>query len=89
MNLQVNNVLFEPLQVGALTLSNRIWMAPLTRLRSIEPGDIPSPLAPLYYQQRAGAGLIVSEATHISPQAKAMAGRRAFTLMSRWPLGYQ
>ena len=31
-------------------------MAPLTRLRSIEPGDIPGPLAPLYYQQRAGAG---------------------------------
>ncbi len=71
---ELNNVLFEPLQAGALTLPNRIWMAPLTRLRSIEPGDIPGPLAPLYYQQRAGAGLIVSEATHISPQAKGYGG---------------
>jgi N-ethylmaleimide reductase len=70
----LNNVLFEPLQAGALSLSNRIWMAPLTRLRSIEPGDIPGPLAPLYYQQRAGAGLIVAEATHISPQAKGYGG---------------
>lgn len=70
----MTQALFEPLQVGALTLPNRIWMAPLTRLRSIEPGDLPGPLAPLYYQQRAGAGLIVSEATHISPQAKGYAG---------------
>ena len=83
----MNNVLFEPLQAGALSLSNRIWMAPLTRLRSVDPGDIPGPLAPLYYQQRAGAGLIVSEATHISPQPKAMAGHRAFIPTSKWPLG--
>ncbi|MBB5203662.1 N-ethylmaleimide reductase [Inhella inkyongensis] len=70
----MNDCLFEPLQAGALTLKNRIWMAPLTRLRSIEPGDIPGPLAARYYEQRASAGLIVSEATHISPQAKGYAG---------------
>ena len=36
--------LYSPLQVGAITAANRIFMAPLTRLRSIEPGDIPTPL---------------------------------------------
>lgn len=66
--------LFEPLQAGALRLPHRIWMAPLTRLRSLEPGDVPGPLAAEYYRQRAGAGLIVSEAAHISPQAKGYGG---------------
>ncbi|VEB59942.1 N-ethylmaleimide reductase [Salmonella enterica subsp. enterica] len=36
--------LFTPLKVGAITATNRVFMAPLTRLRSIEPGDIPTPL---------------------------------------------
>lgn len=48
--------LFSPLKVGALTLPNRVFMAPLTRLRSIEPGDIPTPLMAEYYRQRASAG---------------------------------
>ena len=52
-------------------------MAPLTRLRSIEPGDIPTPLMGEYYRQRAGAGLIISEATQISAQAKGYAGARS------------
>jgi N-ethylmaleimide reductase len=66
--------LFSPLKVGALTLPNRIFMAPLTRLRSIEPGDIPTPLMTEYYCQRASAGLIITEATQISFQAKGYAG---------------
>jgi N-ethylmaleimide reductase len=66
--------LFKPLQLGALTLPNRVIMAPLTRLRSIEPGDVPTPLMAEYYTQRADAGLIISEATHISPQGKGYAG---------------
>ncbi|CNH57308.1 alkene reductase [Yersinia pekkanenii] len=66
--------LFSPLKVGALTLPNRIFMAPLTRLRSIEPGDIPTPLMAEYYRQRASAGLIITEATQISFQAKGYAG---------------
>ena len=66
--------LFSPLKVGALTLPNRVFMAPLTRLRSIEPGDIPTPLMAEYYRQRASAGLIVTEATQISFQAKGYAG---------------
>ncbi|OWF78227.1 alkene reductase [Yersinia rohdei] len=66
--------LFSPLKVGALTLPNRVFMAPLTRLRSIEPGDIPTPLMAEYYRQRASAGLIITEATQISFQAKGYAG---------------
>lgn len=66
--------LHKPLQAGAIACPNRVWMAPLTRLRSTEPGDVPGPLAATYYRQRAGAGLIVAEATHISPQAKGYAG---------------
>ncbi|MBI3311239.1 MAG: N-ethylmaleimide reductase, partial [Serratia liquefaciens] len=66
--------LFTPLKVGAVTLPNRVFMAPLTRLRSIEPGDIPTPLMGEYYAQRASAGLIVTEATQISFQAKGYAG---------------
>ncbi|ATF93052.1 N-ethylmaleimide reductase [Cedecea neteri] len=66
--------LFTPLKVGAITVPNRIFMAPLTRLRSIEPGDIPTQLMGEYYRQRASAGLIISEATQISAQAKGYAG---------------
>ena len=54
--------LYSPLKVGAITAANRIFMAPLTRLRSIEPGDIPTPLMAEYYRQRASAGLIISHA---------------------------
>ena len=49
--------LFTPLKVGAVTAPNRVFMAPLTRLRSIVPGDIPTPLMGEYYRQRASAGL--------------------------------
>ncbi|WP_441005827.1 oxidoreductase, partial [Cronobacter sakazakii] len=53
--------LFTPLKVGAVTTPNRVFMAPLTRLRSIEPGDIPTAMMAEYYRQRASAGLIISE----------------------------
>ena len=66
--------LFTPLKTGAITVPNRIFMAPLTRLRSIEPGDVPTPLMAEYYRQRATAGLIITEATQISAQAKGYAG---------------
>lgn len=66
--------LFSPLKVGAVTVPNRVFMAPLTRLRSIEPGDIPTPLMAEYYRQRASSGLIITEATQISAQAKGYAG---------------
>ena len=64
--------LFEPVSLGSLTLRNRIVMAPLTRSRA-GAGDAPGPMNATYYGQRASAGLIVSEATNISPQAKGYA----------------
>lgn len=66
--------LFQPLKLGAITVQNRIFMAPLTRLRSIEPGDIPTALMGEYYYQRSSAGLIITEATQVSFQAKGYAG---------------
>jgi N-ethylmaleimide reductase len=66
--------IFTPLNIGAVTVANRIFMAPLTRLRSIEPGDIPTELMAEYYQQRASSGLIITEATQISFQSKGYAG---------------
>ena len=66
--------LFEPVNMGTQTLKNRIIMAPLTRLRALEPGDVPTALAGEYYSQRAGAGLIIAEATQVSFQAKGYAG---------------
>ena len=58
--------LFDSLKVGALTLPNRVIMAPLTRLRGT-PEHLPTALMPEYYAQRAGAGLIVSEGIPIDP----------------------
>ncbi len=79
--------LFTPLKVGAVTVPNRVFMAPLTRLRSIEPGDIPTPLMGEYYRQRASSGLIITEATQISARAKGYAGARGCTARSRLPPG--
>lgn len=62
--------LFSPVQVGAMTLPHRIVMAPMTRARSRQPGDVPGELNALYYAQRAGAALIVTEGAQISPQGK-------------------
>nr|WP_153492033.1 alkene reductase [Sinorhizobium meliloti] len=61
--------MFEPYNLGSLTLSNRIVMAPLTRNRA-GPGFVPSDLAAEYYAQRASAGLLISEATQISQQGQ-------------------
>lgn len=58
--------LFDPIQVGDLQLPNRIVMAPLTRCRA-SAGRIPNALMAEYYAQRASAGLILSEATSVTP----------------------
>lgn len=63
------SMLFTPFQVGALTLPNRLIMAPMTRSRARCPGNVPAPSAAIYYAQRATAGLIISEGSQISPQA--------------------
>lgn len=61
--------LFKPVKLGSLVLANRVFMAPLTRNRAHADG-VPSELAATYYSQRASAGLIVTEATQISPMGK-------------------
>ncbi|UHS63756.1 alkene reductase [Agrobacterium vaccinii] len=61
--------LFEPTSLGAITLANRIVMAPLTRNRA-GAGFVPGDLTAEYYAQRASAGLIISEATQISQQGQ-------------------
>ncbi len=63
-------MLFTPLKVGALTLSNRMLMAPLTRARS-DLTHMPNDLMAEYYAQRASAGLIVTECTMIAPNTSA------------------
>jgi N-ethylmaleimide reductase len=63
--------LLSPIQVGDLHLSHRVVMAPLTRLRSSQPGDVPNALMAEHYAQRATpGGLLISEATQISRQGK-------------------
>ena len=64
---QEPNALFSPYRVGDLELSNRLVMSPMTRSRAVE-GNVPNPLAPTYYAQRASAGLILTEATQVNPQ---------------------
>src|ERR1700761_4646139 len=66
--------LFDPLKVGALTLPNRMVMAPLTRSRAHPDTRVPSDLAVEYYKQRAGFGLIISEATSVTAMAVGYAG---------------
>jgi N-ethylmaleimide reductase len=63
--------LLSPLRIGALPLSHRVVMAPLTRMRSTQPGDIPNPMNATYYGQRASkGGLLITEATQISLEGK-------------------
>ena len=59
--------LFDPITFGAIHAPNRIMMAPLTRGRATR-SHVPTPLMSDYYRQRASAGLIITEATGISPQ---------------------
>lgn len=60
--------LFDPIRLGAIDAPNRILMAPLTRGRATLPGVVPNDVMRLYYEQRASAGLIITEATGISQE---------------------
>ncbi len=62
--------LFDPLTLGDITIKNRVIMAPLTRMRSRQPGNVPQTINATYYAQRASAGLIISEATQVSQQGQ-------------------
>ena len=66
--------IFDNLKIGNLTLPNRIIMAPLTRMRSKQPGNIPWELNATYYSQRSSAGFIITEATQISQQGQGYPG---------------
>ena len=72
MQASSDSPVLRPVTIGDLYLPNRIVMAPLTRSRSNEAG-VPPDFAADYYAQRAEAGLIISEATNISPQARGYA----------------
>ncbi len=72
MSVSHDPKLFAPTAIGAIEVSNRIAMAPLTRSRAGADG-VHSPLAIDYYRQRASAGLIISEATNISRQGQGYA----------------
>jgi N-ethylmaleimide reductase len=63
------SILFEPIQLGAIELSNRIVMAPMTRSRA-DDNDLPNELHVEYYRQRASAGLIITEGTQPSKNGK-------------------
>lgn len=62
------STLFTPITIGALTLKNRVIMAPLTRSRAVGGKRVPNALMAEYYAQRSSAGLIISEATSVTPQ---------------------
>ena len=66
--------LFEPLRVGGFEAANRVVMAPLTRNRADPATDGPGPHHAEYYAQRASAGLIITEATQVSPDGKGYPG---------------
>lgn len=67
------SALQSPLTLGHREMRNRVAMAPMTRARAGQPGDIPTALNARYYGQRASAGLIITEGTPIAPQAKGYA----------------
>jgi N-ethylmaleimide reductase len=60
--------LLSPFRLGRLELKNRMVLAPMTRSRALVDGNVPNPLAVPYYVQRASAGLLITEATQVSPQ---------------------
>ncbi|MCL1049500.1 alkene reductase [Shewanella abyssi] len=65
--------LFQPIQLGNISLKNRIVMPPMTRSRASQPGDLANDMMATYYAQRSTAGLIVSEGTQISSMGKGYA----------------
>jgi N-ethylmaleimide reductase len=69
MQNEISQPLLEPYMLGDLQLRNRVVMAPLTRTRAENPGHVPTDLMRQYYEQRASAGLIISEGVWVSENA--------------------
>src|SRR6201996_2488378 len=75
MTTDTREALFTPVELGAIALKHRVVMAPLTRSRSVQPGDVPGEMMKEYYGQRASdGGLIISEATTIAVSGKGWYG---------------
>jgi N-ethylmaleimide reductase len=75
MKASQNSKLFSPVKIGPFTLPHRVVMAPLTRLRSEQPGDIPGDLmAEMYGQRATDHGLLIAEATTVSIQGRGYLG---------------
>jgi N-ethylmaleimide reductase len=73
------NILFTPTKLGAISLGHRVVMAPLTRSRSVQPGDLPGDLMLEYYTQRASdGGLIITEASPMSAKSRGWYGAPGF-----------
>jgi N-ethylmaleimide reductase len=75
MNSIAEHKIFTSFTIGRVSLRHRVVMAPLTRLRSEQPGDVPGPLMAQYYEQRTSpGGLIITESAEITPAASAYEG---------------
>ena len=72
-NTETTHPLFQPYNMQGIKLENRFLMAPMTRSRATQPGDVPNCMNAEYYAQRATAGLMIIEATQISLQGKGYA----------------
>lgn len=87
MTTENANILFEPFQPEGLNLKNRIVMAPMTRGRGIHDGHLPTEIMETYYEQRAGAGLIITEGIIISEIANGyinISGIYTVEQVARW-----
>jgi N-ethylmaleimide reductase len=71
---EMRQPLLEPYMLGDLQLRNRVVMAPLTRTRAENPGYVPTDLMRQYYEQRASAGLIISEGVWVGENGQAWYG---------------
>ncbi len=74
MSNQIPQPLLQPRRLGDLWLPNRVVMAPLTRGRANNSGHVPNDLIPEYYEQRATAGLVISEGTWVSEEGQGWLG---------------
>ena len=77
----IRYMLFNSLKLGALTLPNRILLAPLTRTRA-DAGHMPNALMAEYYAQRASAGLLITECTMVLPNTSAFINEPSFVSFS-------
>ncbi len=60
-------IINTPFNLGSITLKNRVVLAPMTRARCLDGSNVPNELMAEYYEQRVGAGLLITEATAVSP----------------------